>query len=256
MALTPFCLAIFGENFICGWFWLWKDLPNCCLQRCGKKSKGFYNTQYQLTHHSVCVCVYECAWVYVCMCGCCGLSAATLLVCGLWFLLGAISQWAAKLLQFEYTPSPLHLPLLHPSGNAFKQQFNSSLPAFCYWWGFRFCILPLLIDVRRVFFLPGPASAAFVDLWKLCNIFNASGVFRFLFVFCFVFFFAPTSVRLFGSSRGLACAHFYFIIFAGQPEAKSLKNTLCSGNISFESEHQYKLIKNNFFYGILCIFHN
>lgn len=193
----------------------------------------------------MCVCVVVVAWVLLrCWCAACG------------------SSWAPShngpqnSYNSSIPPPPLHLPLLHPSGNAFKQQFNSSLPAFCYWWGFRFCILPLLIDVRRVFFLPGPASAAFVDLWKLCNIFNASGVFRFLFVFCFVFFFAPTSVRLFGSSRGLACAHFYFIIFAGQPEAKSLKNTLCSGNISFESEHQYKLIKNNFFYGILCIFHN
>lgn len=103
-------------------------MPNCCLQRCGKKSKGFYNTQYQLTHH--CVYVWKCACVYmcVCVCGCCGLSAAAWLVCGLWFLLGAISQWAAKLLQFECAPSPdCTFPHLTP----LAMRLNNSLTAVC-----------------------------------------------------------------------------------------------------------------------------
>lgn len=119
-----------------------------------QKIKGIL--QYPIPAHTL-LCMFVRVWVsaHVCVCGCCGLSAATaaLRVCGLWFLPGAVSQWAAKLLQFECVPLPSRL-LLPFSGNAFKQQFNSSLLAFCYWWGFRFCILPLLIDVRRVFAPP------------------------------------------------------------------------------------------------------
>lgn len=64
----------------------------------------------------------------MCVCGCCGLSAAAWLVCGLWFLLGAISQWAAKLLQFECAPVPdCTFPHLTP----LAMRLNNSLTAVC-----------------------------------------------------------------------------------------------------------------------------
>lgn len=132
--------------------------------------------------------------------------------------------------------SPPFIPL--------AMRLNNSLTAVCLpfvigeAFAFAFCLCSSMCG--EFFFCRLP-------IYGNCAIFSMRvGVFGLLYLFCFVFFFATTSVGLSGSSRGLACAHFYFIIFAGQPEAKSLKNTLCSGNISFDSEHQYELIKSQF----------
>lgn len=92
-----------------------------------QKIKGIL--QYPIpAHTSLYICVRECARVCMCVCGCCGLSAAAWLVCGLWFLLGAISQWAAKLLQFECAPvSDCTFPHLTP----LAMRLNNSLTAVC-----------------------------------------------------------------------------------------------------------------------------
>lgn len=99
-----------------------------------QKIKGIL--QYPIPAHTS-LYMYMCgsARVYMCVCvwllwpECCCVAGVRLVVPP-----GRHLTMGRKTPTIRVCPRPrLHLPSPYPSGNAFKQQFNSSLPAFCYW---------------------------------------------------------------------------------------------------------------------------
>lgn len=153
-----------------------------------QKIKGIL--QYPIPAHTslyVCVCERVRACVHVCVCGCCGLSAAAWLVCGLWFLLGAISQWAAKLLQFECAPVPdCTFPHLTP----LAMRLNNSLTAVCLpfvigeAFAFAFCLCSSMCG--EFFFCCLVPHRPRLPIYGNCAIFSVRV--GFLFLLCLVFF--------------------------------------------------------------------
>lgn len=152
-------------------------MPNCCLQRCGKKSKGFYNTQYQLTHHSVCMSARVCVWLLWPEC-CCVAGVRLVVPPGRHLTMGRKTP-TIRVCPLPRCTSPPFIPL--------AMRLNNSLTAVCLpfvigeAFAFAFCLCSSMCG--EFFFLP------FADLWKLCNIFNASGGFWVVIFILFCVFF-------------------------------------------------------------------